>query len=39
VREGLAETLTAVRLHLPIQLCRVLTTTNAIENLNSTARA
>lgn len=38
VREGLAETLTVVRLGLPQQLCRVLTTTNAIENLNSTAR-
>lgn len=38
VREGLAETLTVVRLHLPLQLCRVLSTTNAIENLNSTAR-
>jgi putative transposase len=38
VREGLAETLTVVRLGLPQQLCRVLSTTNAIENLNSTAR-
>jgi transposase-like protein len=38
VREGLAETLTVVRLGLPQQLCRVLATTNAIENLNSTAR-
>jgi hypothetical protein len=34
VREGLAETLTVVRLALPQQLCRVLSTTNAIENLN-----
>jgi transposase-like protein len=38
VREGLVETLTVVRLRLPLQLCRVLSTTNAIENLNSTAR-
>jgi transposase-like protein len=38
VREGLAETLTVVRIGLPQQLCRVLSTTNAIENLNSTAR-
>jgi transposase-like protein len=38
VREGLAETLTVTRLGLPLQLCRVLSTTNAIENLNSTAR-
>lgn len=38
VREGLAETLTVVRLQLPLQLCRVLSTTNPIENLNSTAR-
>ena len=38
VREGLAETLTVVKLGLPQQLCRVLSTTNAIENLNSTAR-
>jgi transposase-like protein len=38
VREGLAETLTVVRLQLPQQLCRVLSSTNAIENLNSTAR-
>jgi transposase-like protein len=38
VREGLAETLTVVRLQLPQQLCRILSSTNAIENLNSTAR-
>ena len=38
VREGLAETLTIVRLQLPLQLCRVLSTTNPIENLNGTAR-
>jgi putative transposase len=38
VREGLAETLTVVRLGLPQPLCRVLSTTNAIENVNSTAR-
>lgn len=38
VREGLAETLTVVRLGLPQPLRRVLATTNAIENLNSTAR-
>lgn len=38
VREGLAETLTVVRLQLSLQLCRVLATTNPIENLNSTAR-
>ncbi|MGH8276365.1 MAG: IS256 family transposase [Steroidobacteraceae bacterium] len=38
VREGLAETLTVTRLALSAQLCRVLSTTNAIENLNSTAR-
>ena len=38
VREGLTETLTVTRLRLPLQLCRVLSTTNAIENLNSTAR-
>ncbi len=38
VREGLAETLTVTRLGLSGQLCRVLATTNAIENLNSTAR-
>jgi transposase-like protein len=38
VREGLGETLTVVRLGLPLQLGRVLSTTNAIENLNSTAR-
>jgi putative transposase len=38
LREGLAETLTVVRLQLPQQLCRVLSSTNAIENLNSTAR-
>ncbi len=38
VREGLAETLTVTRLALSAQLCRVLATTNAIENLNSTAR-
>jgi transposase-like protein len=38
VREGLVETLTVVRLGLPQRLCRILSTTNAIENLNSTAR-
>jgi hypothetical protein len=38
LREGLAETLTVVRLSLPQLLCRVLCTTNPIENLNSTAR-
>jgi transposase-like protein len=38
IREGLAETLTVTRLALPGQLCRILSTTNAIENLNSTAR-
>jgi len=38
VREGLAETLTVVRLGLNQQFCRILSTTNAIENLNSTAR-
>jgi transposase-like protein len=35
VREGLAETLTVVRLGLPQQLCRILSTTNAIENVNT----
>lgn len=38
VREGLAETLTVVRLQLPLQLCRVLSTTNPIENLNGSVR-
>jgi transposase-like protein len=38
VREGLAETLTVVRLQLPQQLCRIFSSTNAIENLNGTTR-
>jgi transposase-like protein len=35
---SLTETLKVVRLGLPQQLCRMRSTTNAIENLNSTAR-
>lgn len=38
VREGLAETLTVIRLQLPRQICRIFSSTNAIENLNGTAR-
>jgi transposase-like protein len=38
VREGLAETLTVIRLGLPPAFARTFATTNPIENLNSTAR-
>jgi len=38
VREGLDETLTVLRLGLPITLCRTFSTTNAIENMNGTLR-
>ena len=38
LREGLDETLTVLRLGLPTTLRRTLSTTNAIENLNSTLR-
>jgi transposase-like protein len=38
VREGLAETLTVIRLGLPPAFGRTFATTNPIENLNSTAR-
>lgn len=38
LREGLAETLTVMRLGLPESLARIFSTTNAIENLNGTAR-
>ena len=38
LREGLAETLTVMRLDLPESLARIFSTTNAIENLNGTAR-
>jgi transposase-like protein len=38
VREGLAETLTVVRLGLPQSFARTFATTNPIENLNSGAR-
>jgi len=38
LREGLAETLTVIRLQLPQQLGRIFASTNAIENLNSTTR-
>jgi transposase-like protein len=38
LREGLDETLTALRLELPGLLCRTFSTTNAIENLNGTLR-
>jgi transposase-like protein len=38
VREGLEDTLTVIRLSLPGSFARVLSTTNAIENLNSTTR-
>lgn len=38
LREGLDETLTVLRLGLPTTLRRTLSTTKAIENLNSTLR-
>ncbi|MBK6847043.1 MAG: transposase [Proteobacteria bacterium] len=38
LREGLDETLTVLRLGLPMTLRRTLSTTNPIENLNSTLR-
>lgn len=38
VREGLAETLTVIKLGLPQSFARTFATTNPIENLNSTAR-
>lgn len=38
LREGLDETLTVLGLGLPKTLCRSLSTTNAIENLNGTLR-
>ncbi len=38
LREGLAETLTVIRLGLPESFARTFATTNAIENLNGTAR-
>jgi putative transposase len=38
LREGLDETLTVLRLGLPPTLCRTLSTTNAIENMNGTLR-
>jgi hypothetical protein len=38
VRGGLGETLTLIRLGLPVTLARTFATTNPIENLNSTAR-
>ncbi len=38
LREGLAETLTILRFHLPPSLTRTFATTNPIENLNSTTR-
>lgn len=38
VREGLDETLTVLRLGLPATLCRMLSTTNAIENMNGSIR-
>jgi transposase-like protein len=38
LREGLAETLTVLRLGLPESFARTFSTTNAIENLNGTAR-
>ena len=38
VREGLAETLTVVRLGLPVILRRGFATTNPIENINGTVR-
>jgi len=38
VREGLEETLTVMRLHLPKSLERVLSSTNLIENLFSRVR-
>jgi transposase-like protein len=38
LREGLAETLTVRRLGLPESFARTFATTNAIENLNGTAR-
>jgi transposase-like protein len=38
LREGLAETLTVLRLGLPESFARTFATTNAIENLNSSAR-
>ena len=37
-REGLDESLTVIHLSLPASFSRILVTTNAIENLNSTAR-
>ncbi|MGH8311392.1 MAG: IS256 family transposase, partial [Steroidobacteraceae bacterium] len=38
VREGLAETLTVIKLGLPSTFARTFATTNPIENLNGTAR-
>ena len=38
LREGLAETLTVIRLGLPQSFARTFATTNPIENLNSTTR-
>jgi transposase-like protein len=38
LREGLDETLTVLRLNLPKRLTRNFSTTNAIENMNSTVR-
>jgi transposase-like protein len=38
VREGLAETLTVIKLGLPQAFARTFATTNPIENLNGTAR-
>ena len=38
LREGLAETLTVISFHLPESLAKVVSTTNALENVNSTAR-
>lgn len=38
VREGLAETLTVIKLGLPAPFARTFATTNPIENLNSTTR-
>ena len=38
LREGLDETLTVLKLGLPLTLCRTFSTTNAIENMNGTLR-
>jgi len=38
LREGLDETLTVIRLHLPSKFARTFATTNPIENVNGTAR-